>query len=100
MLVNAWPGQQERRSASGVTQLQQLVNSGVGGGGSLQAALLDKTYEQIRQTYDAANGGFGEVGEVQRFPHFVNYSSAPAVSVCVRRNVPRKQHPCQFPVSP
>ncbi len=31
----------------------------MGGGGPLQANLLDKTYEQIRQSYDAANGGFG-----------------------------------------
>jgi len=70
-VAEVWSKQHEDilRSADSVTEkLQQLVNSGVGGGGSLQAALLDKTYEQIRQTYDAANGAFGEKGEVQRFP--------------------------------
>jgi uncharacterized protein len=49
------------QSANGITEkLQLAVNSGVGGGsGELQASLLDKTYEQIRLSYDGANGGFG-----------------------------------------
>jgi len=67
-IADAWSKQREEitRSADSITQkLQQVVNSGVGGGGPLQAGLLDKTYEQIRQSYDAANGGFGEV---PRFP--------------------------------
>ena len=70
-VAEVWSKQHEdilRSADSIIEKLQQLVNSGVGGGGSLQAALLDKTYEQIRQTYDAANSGFGEKGEVQRFP--------------------------------
>ena len=70
-VAEVWSKQREDilRSADSITEkLQQLVNSGVGGGGSLPAGLLDKTYEQIRQTYDAANGAFGEKGEVQRFP--------------------------------
>jgi len=55
------------RSAESITQkLQQAVDNGVGGGNNtLQAGLLDKTYEQIRLSYDSANGGFGEV---PRFP--------------------------------
>jgi len=67
-IADVWSKQREEimRSADSITQkLQQAVNSGVGGGGPLQANLLDKTYEQIRQSYDAANGGFGEV---PRFP--------------------------------
>lgn len=50
-----------KRSAESITQtLQQAVNSGTGGG-PLHETVLDKTYEQIRQSYDAVNGGFGEV---------------------------------------
>ena len=50
------------RSADSITQkLQQAVSSEVGSkGGPLPAALLDKTYEQIRLSYDSAHGGFGE----------------------------------------
>ncbi len=61
-IADVWSKQREEimRSADSITQkLQQVVNSGVGGGGPLQANLLDKTYEQIRLSYDAANGGFG-----------------------------------------
>jgi uncharacterized protein YyaL (SSP411 family) len=61
-IADVWSKQREEimRSADSITQkLQQAVNSGVGGGGPLQANLLDKTYEQIRLSYDAANGGFG-----------------------------------------
>jgi hypothetical protein len=67
-IADVWGRQSEEivRSADSITQkLQQAVNIGVGVGGPLQASLLDKTYEQIRQSYDAANGGFGEV---PRFP--------------------------------
>ncbi len=67
-IADVWSNQREEimRSADSITQkLEQAVNSGVGGGCPLQANLLDKTYEQIRQSYDAANGGFGEV---PRFP--------------------------------
>ena len=67
-IADVWSKQREEimRSADSITQkLQQAVNSGVSAGGPLQASLLDKTYEQIRQSYDAANGGFGEV---PRFP--------------------------------
>jgi len=61
-IADVWSKQREeiKHSADSITQkLQQAVNSGVGGGGPLQANLLDKTYEQIRLSYDAANGGFG-----------------------------------------
>src|SRR5437667_384725 len=67
-VAELWGKQREEimRSADNITQkLGQAVNSGVGRGGPLQANLLDKTYEQIRQSYDTANGGFGEV---PRFP--------------------------------
>jgi uncharacterized protein YyaL (SSP411 family) len=61
-IADVWSKQREElmRSADSIIQkLQQAVNSGVGAGGPLQANLLDKTYEQIRLSYDAANGGFG-----------------------------------------
>ena len=61
-IAELWSKQREEimRSADSIIQkLQQAVSSGVGGGGPLQANLLDKTYEQIRLSYDAANGGFG-----------------------------------------
>src|SRR5260370_29383561 len=68
-IADLWSKEHEKilRSADGITEkLQQAVNSGVGSrDGKLQAGLLDKTYEQIRLSYDAANGGFGEV---PRFP--------------------------------
>jgi len=53
-------------SADGIAQkLQQALDSGVGGGDPSKAGLLDETYEQIRKSYDAVNGGFGEI---PRFP--------------------------------
>src|SRR5260370_40232302 len=61
-IADVWSKQREEIMGSAdsiIEKLQQAVSSGVGGGGPLQANLLDKTYEQIRQTYDAANGGFG-----------------------------------------
>jgi len=68
-IADLWNKRREdiMRSADGITQkLQQAVNSGVGNGDSpLRPGLLDRTYEQIRLSYDAANGGFGEV---PRFP--------------------------------
>jgi uncharacterized protein YyaL (SSP411 family) len=67
-VAELWSKQHDEimRSANSITEkLQQLVNSGVGGGNPLQAGFLDKTYEQIRQSYDAVNGGFGEI---PRFP--------------------------------
>jgi uncharacterized protein YyaL (SSP411 family) len=50
------------RSADSITEkLQQAVSGGVSnGGGSSPAALLDKTYEQIRFSYNSGHGGFGE----------------------------------------
>ncbi len=69
-IAELWSKQREQtmRSAEGITEkLQRAVNSGVGGGGSpLQAGVLDKTYEQIRLSYDGANGGFGEVPRFAR----------------------------------
>ncbi len=61
-IADLWSKQREElmRSADSVTQkLQQAVNGGVGSGDiTAQAGLLDKTYEQIRLSYDAVNGGF------------------------------------------
>jgi uncharacterized protein YyaL (SSP411 family) len=49
-----------KRSASNITsQLAQFVNTSSRGGGSLSNAVLDTTYQQIKGSYDAANGGFG-----------------------------------------
>ena len=67
-IAEVWSTRREEilHSADSITQqLQQAVNSGVGGGSPLQASLLDKTYEQISRSYDSANGGFGET---PRFP--------------------------------
>jgi uncharacterized protein len=61
-IADLWSKQREEimRSADSITQkLQQAVNSDVRSDHPLQASLLDKTYEQIQQSYDAANGGFG-----------------------------------------
>ncbi len=76
-IAELWRKQHEEimRSAEGITQkLQQAINSGVGKGDSpLQTGLLDKTYEQIRSSFDSANGGFGEVPRFPRpvVPHFL-----------------------------
>jgi uncharacterized protein len=63
-IAQLWSKQQMEimHSADTITQkLQQAVSSGVGNGsGLLPAAQLDKTYEQIRLSYDSAHGGFGE----------------------------------------
>jgi len=67
-IAQLWMDRQEEivRSADKITQqLQQMADAGVGGGTPLQATLLDRTYEQIRQTYDATNAGFGSA---PRFP--------------------------------
>ena len=74
-IADTWRKQREeiKRSAESITQtLQQAVNSGTGGG-PLHATVLDKTYEQIRQSYDAVNGGFGEVPRFSRpvVPNFL-----------------------------
>jgi uncharacterized protein YyaL (SSP411 family) len=63
-IAELWAKQHDKilRSADEIAQkLQQAVDAGAGGGNTaLQAALLDKTYEQIRLSYDAAHGAFGE----------------------------------------
>jgi uncharacterized protein YyaL (SSP411 family) len=47
------------RSAHDITgQLQKALQSGTGGG-NLGPAILDQTFQQIKQTYDAAHPGFG-----------------------------------------
>src|SRR5215469_5525972 len=63
-IVDLWAKQHDKilRSANDITQkLQQAVDSGASGGNALlHAGLLEKAYEQIRLSYDAAHGGFGE----------------------------------------
>jgi uncharacterized protein YyaL (SSP411 family) len=71
-IADLWSQQHQEimGSADRITQkLQQTVDSGVGNGsGALPASVLDKAYEQIRFSFDLANGGFGEV---PRFPRTV-----------------------------
>jgi uncharacterized protein len=63
-IADLWAKQHDKilRSADEITQkLQQAVDGGASSGnGLLQASLLDKAYEQIRLSYDAVHGGFGE----------------------------------------
>jgi len=61
-VANLWATRQQdiKRSAGSITsQLAQFVIASSGGGGSVSATVLDKTYQQIKGSYDAANGGFG-----------------------------------------
>jgi uncharacterized protein YyaL (SSP411 family) len=49
-----------KRSAGSITsQLAQFVNASSQGNKAPSNAVLDKTYQQIKGSYDAANGGFG-----------------------------------------
>jgi len=47
------------RSADTLTQQLAKLASTEGGGGQLQPAVLDTTYEHLKQDYDGTNGGFG-----------------------------------------
>jgi uncharacterized protein YyaL (SSP411 family) len=61
-MAELWRTRQEdiKRSAGNITsQLVQFVNASSQGGGAMSNAVLDRTYQQIKRSYDAANGGFG-----------------------------------------
>jgi uncharacterized protein YyaL (SSP411 family) len=61
-VAELWRTRQDdiKRSASDITlQLAQFVNANPRKAGALSNAVLDKTYQQIKETYDATNGGFG-----------------------------------------
>ncbi len=61
-VADLWRTRQEdiRRSAGNITsQLAEFVNIGSRGGGALSNTVLDKTFQQIKGSYDSANGGFG-----------------------------------------
>ncbi len=47
------------RSADTLTQQLAKLASTEGGGGQFQPAVLDTTYEHLKQDYDGTNGGFG-----------------------------------------
>jgi len=49
----------EKSARSNSDQLQQFTTRTTAGG-SLQPKVLDRTFEQIKQSYDAANPGFGQ----------------------------------------
>ncbi len=61
-VAGAWQKDREKivQSADQVTQeLQKLVNASVGDPSRLQQPVLEKTYQQIKATYDKTHGGFG-----------------------------------------
>jgi uncharacterized protein len=61
-VADLWRTRQKdiKRSAGNITsQLAQSGNASSRSGGALSATVLDKTYQQIKGSYDAANGGFG-----------------------------------------
>jgi len=60
------------QSADQVTQaLQQFVNASAGNASSLQIQVLDKTYQQIKASYDPTYGGFGRA---PKFPRPVTFN--------------------------
>jgi uncharacterized protein len=61
-MAELWRTRQEdiKRSAGNITsQLVQFVNASSQGGEAMSNAVLDRTYQQIKGSYDAANAGFG-----------------------------------------
>jgi len=61
-VAESWRKDREKilRSANEVTRaLQQFANADVGHASSLQLQVLDKTYQQIKASYDPTYGGFG-----------------------------------------
>ena len=61
-IAQAWEKDRERIVASSDTVLQRLRDATAGGGTSavdLERDLLDRTYSQIKASYDSRHGGFG-----------------------------------------
>ena len=68
-VADAWQKDRGKilRSADQATQaLQQYVNADIGETNNLQKAVLDKTYQQIKASYDSTHGGFGAAPKFPR----------------------------------
>jgi uncharacterized protein YyaL (SSP411 family) len=74
-VAEAWEKDRSKilRSADDVTrELQKLANAAAGDAGVLQAAVFEKTYEQIQASYDARYAGFGGAPKFPR-PVVLNF---------------------------
>ena len=61
-VAQSWEKDRQRieESANQVTEaLQQAINADVSAAGPLQKSVLDKTYQQIKASFDPVRGGFG-----------------------------------------
>ncbi len=61
-IADLWSHQRTEieRSASNITgQLQKLVETTASNSGELDATILDKAFQEIKETYDPVDGGFG-----------------------------------------
>ncbi len=68
-VADAWQKERDKilRSAAQATQaLQQYVNADIGETNNLQKAVLDKTYQEIKASYDSTHGGFGAAPKFPR----------------------------------
>ena len=68
-IAAAWQSDREKiktSSESALNQLRQLAASAQPASGALEKALLDKTYEQIKSSYDPRFGGFGDAPKFPR----------------------------------
>ncbi len=68
-IAEMWSKERDQvaRSANQITQeLQKTITPPTGAGETLSPAVLDKTYEQIKQGYDAKYGGFGTAPKFPR----------------------------------
>jgi uncharacterized protein YyaL (SSP411 family) len=68
-ISQAWEKDREQIqiSANQVTEaLEGLTKAEAGDAASLQSLVLDRTYERIKSSYDAAEGGFGTAPKVPR----------------------------------
>ena len=74
-VADAWQKNRGRilQSADQITQkLQEMLTPQAGAASQLHQAVLDKTYEQIRASYDRKNGGFGGAPKFPR-PVVLNF---------------------------
>jgi hypothetical protein len=68
-IAELWEKDREKvlQSASQVTQqLEKFVHAETGSAGRLQSLVLDKTYQQIKASYDPSYGGFGDAPKFPR----------------------------------